>query len=389
MSTKKDYSTSIIEKSDLRFYSLDVLRGIAALGVVFWHWQHFFYIGAESSEYLVRAQPFYSLFFVFYHRGYLAVDLFFMISGFIFFWLYSKKIADKKIGSAKFFIFRFARLYPLHFLTLLLALFGQLVASYFTGEFVVYPHNDIYHFILNIFLVPGWGFQNGFSYNAPVWSVSVEVFLYIVFFFYSYLWGKIKFNLMYVNIFIVILVMLASTYINSGLYRGLVAFFIGGTVFIIYTKFQTVNQKLLTYILALLSALCWTASILSFKYDFRELIPQFYSMQYISGFIFRNFNILVLFPITILFLISFEKYSSALWAKFKGIGDISYSVYLLHFPLQVVLIFVTRKFSVSSDFYYLWITQVLFFIVIIGTSYLSFNYIEKPAQNYLRNRFKV
>ncbi|MDF7795325.1 hypothetical protein [Pseudomonas syringae] len=27
-----------------RLYTLDVLRGVAALSVVFWHWQHFFYV---------------------------------------------------------------------------------------------------------------------------------------------------------------------------------------------------------------------------------------------------------------------------------------------------------------------------------------------------------
>lgn len=69
-----------------RFYSLDVARGIAALSVVFYHWQHFFLPYNQLGKLLdIDKQPFYKYFFMFYLDGGYAVPLFFCISGFIFF----------------------------------------------------------------------------------------------------------------------------------------------------------------------------------------------------------------------------------------------------------------------------------------------------------------
>jgi peptidoglycan/LPS O-acetylase OafA/YrhL len=40
-----------------RFYSLDVLRGLAALAVVLYHWQHFFYTGSTLGVITMDALP--------------------------------------------------------------------------------------------------------------------------------------------------------------------------------------------------------------------------------------------------------------------------------------------------------------------------------------------
>ena len=80
-------------------YSLDALRGLAALSVVFWHWKHFFFSGTQQIAFAPEAQPLYAIFRPLYTEGHRAVDLFFCLSGFIFFRLYSERIAAKK-GSA-------------------------------------------------------------------------------------------------------------------------------------------------------------------------------------------------------------------------------------------------------------------------------------------------
>ena len=64
-----------------RFYSLDVIRGLAALSIVFWHWNHFF-IGTPEGVPPNAALPFYPLFFAFYNQGEIAADFFFMLSGY-------------------------------------------------------------------------------------------------------------------------------------------------------------------------------------------------------------------------------------------------------------------------------------------------------------------
>src|SRR5437867_12012474 len=85
-----------------RLAALDALRGVAALAVVFWHWQHFFYHGTRRGALEISRQPFYDVFYLFYQKGWMAVDLFFVLSGFIFFWLYSSQIADRRIGAYDF-----------------------------------------------------------------------------------------------------------------------------------------------------------------------------------------------------------------------------------------------------------------------------------------------
>jgi peptidoglycan/LPS O-acetylase OafA/YrhL len=80
------------------------------------------------------------------------------------------------------FIDRFSRIYPLHLATFVVVAVLQKIYSAYTGNAFVYPFNDAYHALLNVLLAPAWGFEDGWSFNGPVWSVSVEVLLYGAFF---------------------------------------------------------------------------------------------------------------------------------------------------------------------------------------------------------------
>ena len=76
---------------------------------------------------------------------------------------------------------RFARLYPLHFVTLLFVAGLQAYHLSVNGSHQLFGFNDTYHFILNLFMASPWGLEEGLSFNAPIWSVSVEVIVYFVF----------------------------------------------------------------------------------------------------------------------------------------------------------------------------------------------------------------
>ena len=79
-------------------------RGIASLSVVLYHWQHFAFNGTIAPDDFIREnQPFYKIFRIFYERGLLGVEYFFLISGFIFFWLYQEKIIEKTESLSHFF----------------------------------------------------------------------------------------------------------------------------------------------------------------------------------------------------------------------------------------------------------------------------------------------
>ena len=81
-----------------RFFSLDVLRGLAALTVVFWHWQHFLLVGSRAGGGAPLTRPLGRTFELFYSVGWIAVDLFFALSGFIFFWLYAEAITERRVS---------------------------------------------------------------------------------------------------------------------------------------------------------------------------------------------------------------------------------------------------------------------------------------------------
>src|SRR5438105_1090357 len=105
-----------------RLYSIDALRGVGALAIVFWHWQHFWAVRGTWQAVWSRAdEPFYAAFKPLYDQGWAAADIFFAVSGFVFFWLYLEPVAKREIGAVKFALQRFSRLYPLYVLTLLIA----------------------------------------------------------------------------------------------------------------------------------------------------------------------------------------------------------------------------------------------------------------------------
>ncbi|GAB3906115.1 hypothetical protein GCM10028803_37980 [Larkinella knui] len=65
-------------------------------------------------------------------------------------------------------------------------------------------------------------------------------------------------------------------------------------------------------------------------------------------------------------------------------GDISYSAYLLHFPLQLAFVLLVTKLEISSTVFESPVLLVLFFSVLITLSLASHRYFEIPVQKKLR-----
>jgi peptidoglycan/LPS O-acetylase OafA/YrhL len=123
-----------------RLYALDVSRSMASLAVVLWHWQHFAFSGTARPVGFDRSiQPFYGLLRIFYDEGSRGVDYFFILSGFIFFWLYRKPIADRAMTLGGFWLQRFSRFYPMHLAALVLVALLQGLYFLKRSTFFVYP----------------------------------------------------------------------------------------------------------------------------------------------------------------------------------------------------------------------------------------------------------
>ena len=159
-----------------KYYSIEILRLLTSLAVIIYHYRLFFgpsntYSSLDFLE--IRDKlPFYSFLEYFYNYGIYGVHIFYAISGFVFAHVY---ITKKSVGAKEFFINRFARLYPLHFATLIIVTCIQYFSFFNYESFLLNAYNDLYHFILQLFFISSWGFEKGFSFNVPIWSISVEI----------------------------------------------------------------------------------------------------------------------------------------------------------------------------------------------------------------------
>ncbi|MFB9077512.1 acyltransferase family protein [Flavobacterium procerum] len=176
MNTNKNPELTLQKKQ--HFEILDGLRGIAALAVVVFHFMEWIFTDPSQN---------------FIGHGFLAVDFFFCLSGFVIGYAYDDRIAE--MGLRNFFISRIIRLHPLVIAGSVLGLlaflfdpFGGHLELYSTGKIIL-------TFICSLFLIPfpviaDRGF-NLFSFNAPAWSLFWEYIANIVYAFVLFRIGRV------------------------------------------------------------------------------------------------------------------------------------------------------------------------------------------------------
>ena len=91
-----------------------------------------------------------------------------------------------------------------------------------------------------------------------------------------------------------------------------------------------------------------------------------------------------LFPVIIYTFALLDTLPNQIGPRVSFIGSLSYSSYLLHFPLQITFILL---FGNSLLFYSLPATFLVFFFVLVVLSLASYKYFEAPIQNAIRRKF--
>ncbi len=159
--------------------ALTAIRGLAAWWIVIYHFRDA--LPAATPGWVMDAAS----------GGYLAVDLFFELSGFVIALNYAAKIRGG--GSRKileFYALRLGRIYPLHIFMLLLFCLNPLAIALFSAKADPGIRYNLEYFGLSALLMQNWGLASELAWNVPAWSISTEWFAYLVFPAMVWLWDR-------------------------------------------------------------------------------------------------------------------------------------------------------------------------------------------------------
>lgn len=338
-----------------RYYTIDLLRGLAAISVLIWHYQHFIALGLapEGSR---SNYPFFWILSPFFQNGGTAVQLFWIISGFVFSAVYYGRVHSTR----EFIINRLARLYPLHLVTLLVVAGLQIVALRLYGRWLLYTPNDFPAFLEQLVMASGWHEHPRFTFNGPIWSVSAELLIYITF--WMVLPRLMKLGVIGPLVAVTLCAVLMKTGWLARVWFCGIYFYLGCGVFVIHQN--------------------WTGRSMIGSLVGQCMMVAAVGVYWIAG---QGAALLLAFLGLTLTVAALEETRLAAWsARWRWLGDSTYGIYLWHIPIQLIVLLilkflnVDRSIAFSPWFFLGYISMVLL------AAKVSFYWIEDPARRALR-----
>ena len=305
---------------------------------------------------------------IFLSNGYLAVALFFLISGFILAYTYEDQIVTAR-NRVQFFEARFARIYPVYLLSLILA----------------YPFErglDMWARVAVLGMVQTWN-PRALSligaWNYPAWTLSVEVFFYLCFpFVLPWLSRQSNGTLRSMGVVLLGFSVLAQTPLRGlgGIRGGLIPLPI---------------WRLPEFLLGIILGLLFLRGAIARQAPSRSIM----TFAAVAGvFVILSLPLgpwvsIVMIPYAS--LIAQLAYAKDLWVKFLStrlmllLGGASYSIYLLQFPVRSWTRTIFDRLPQSVRF----LGSPLTPLILILFSILVFRFWEEPARRMLRRRSLV
>lgn len=353
---------------------LDLLRFLLSITVILVHY-FFFYYAPGATEGPVPSEPYFNILKPIYRYGGNVVQIFWLLSGFIFHTIYFQQIASRKVSFKDYMVLRLSRLYPLHLLTLLIVTVLQYFYYQSYHNWFWFDTEDVKHFLLQLFFVSAWypGFEH--SFNVPIWSVSLEFFVYIVFFIVTAA-GLISKRNLYVA---VLASLLFSFFRILDPFSRCLFFFFSGCIIAEHVREGAQITRLFRT-----TALVWLAMAVIF-FVIKKTQP---GLDHYGTQVLIDALLLPAGCMCILFFIgAFKRIRSPWLVKvFKQLGDLTYSTYLVHFPVILSMILIMHP-----DNAHVFDRPMMLFIfltVSIVVGWVVFQYFEKPVQSYLRKAYK-
>jgi len=331
--------------------NIQILRGLSIIVVVLYH------LGLQFEDYN------------FFQGGFIGVDIFFMISGYLITGILINNIDKKKLIS-NFLKKRFSRIYPLLVFSILTTLF--LSHFIFTPEELVRLANSAISslvFLSNIFF---WKYLNSYNHDSAIlntllhtWSLSIEMQFY---FFFPFLFLIFKSNkkLLFKIIFIFGLLSFVIANISS-YYEPNINFF-------------GIQSRFFEFAFGSIFFLKFGNNLHKLKYINKNII--YFCIFFISIFFKSSYLHPSVFTLIFLVIVSFLIFDDSPKTNFIDkvlifFGKISYSLYIWHF---IVISFLVRLGSYSNI--YLVFCGLVFSV---GLSAVSLNFFEKRLRKDFKN----
>ena len=308
-------------------------------------------------------------------KGYLAVDFFFLLSGFVIWLSYADRVRAGGWRAVPPFLFRrIARIWPLH-----LAMLG--VAVGLALVLIVTGHPDPARFRFaalpaHLLLVQNWGFTESLLWNDPAWSISCEMFAYLLFPLLAMRidWRRAATPVVLLAITAVICATagfmtaqgmrkLSDGIAHFGLLRCLSEFVCGGAVSALWLRWRDAPLRP-----ALLAA---GMAATAFGLFGTGALPETASIP-------GAFAALLL----VLALTADAPRNPLGWGALHYLGEISFATYLGH-----SLLWKTFKLAFVPDAYPLpWPLAVIYLLLVLIASAILHAHVERPAQRWLLAR---
>jgi peptidoglycan/LPS O-acetylase OafA/YrhL len=345
---------------------IEVLRFLCALAILICHYQHFFFVGAPDDTQVLAIRPMFPAYWLLrylYEHGWYAVQVFWCISGFIFYWRYAHQISDCRVGIGEFVTRRFSRLYPLHFVTLLLVAALQYLYFRSHGQNFIHLDNSAGAFFTQLLFASNWFTWQGGSFNGSIWSISVEILVYFGFFYIVRALGANPIVAAVVSgAGLLLFYSSFSLFHMKNVCECAVLFFAGGAI-----QFLTKQRLAL-----LISVFLGTVMIVLLAADVIGL----------------NLGVMVILDVCL--VVSFARFGEmkcgSVFKHIAFLGNATYSSYLVHFPIQLGMVMALDYMGFSRTVFFSDIALVTYLGLVISISLVVYYLFESPAQDWLRSR---
>ncbi len=355
--------------------TLTSLRYVAAIWVVLFHWTAYFPDTALAHAPLFR-------------EGYLGVDFFFILSGFILSHVYLQRQVQGRLDYWNFVSRRIARIYPMHLITLVGMIGFGVIAHRLNLSFAgPWSPDEFYSLgsgevpreaMAQVLMIHAWGASDGLHFNAPSWSISAELFAYLMFPLFTYGLNRVAKRPGVALGGVLLFILLYAFVVSKGAHRQVFEMSWNIGVLRIIPDFL--------YGIALYRfGSVWSAGPQASRIGLAVAMATLVALVVLQAPI-----VLVVLALGFIILLCADAERTGFMKPIRGdfavfLGEVSYSVYILHFPFGILFYGLLLEAHLEDGLGWAVVLLIIGSIAVTVLSWLSHKFIEIPLRNRINS----